>query len=42
MEEARDRFVEAAIVIRRGLAQNSFSFDGKYYKIPEIQIRPRP
>src|SRR6266478_9199404 len=42
MEEARERFVEAAIVIRRGLAQNSFSFDGKYYKIPEIQIRPRP
>ena len=42
MEEARDRFVEAAIVICRGLAQNSFSFDGKYYKIPEIQIRPRP
>jgi len=30
MEEARDRFVEAAIVIRRGLAQNSFSFNGKY------------
>jgi alkanesulfonate monooxygenase SsuD/methylene tetrahydromethanopterin reductase-like flavin-dependent oxidoreductase (luciferase family) len=42
MEEARDRFVEAAIIIRNGLTQPSFSFDGKYYKIPEIQIRPRP
>jgi alkanesulfonate monooxygenase SsuD/methylene tetrahydromethanopterin reductase-like flavin-dependent oxidoreductase (luciferase family) len=42
MEEARDRFVEAAIIIRKGLTQPSFSFDGKYYKIPEIQIRPRP
>jgi alkanesulfonate monooxygenase SsuD/methylene tetrahydromethanopterin reductase-like flavin-dependent oxidoreductase (luciferase family) len=42
MEEARERFVEAAIVIRKGLTQHSFSFDGKYYKIPEIQIRPRP
>ena len=42
MEEARDRFVESAIIIRKGLTQNSFSFDGKYYKIPEIQIRPRP
>jgi alkanesulfonate monooxygenase SsuD/methylene tetrahydromethanopterin reductase-like flavin-dependent oxidoreductase (luciferase family) len=42
MEEARDRFVESAIIIRKGLTQPSFSFDGKYYKIPEIQIRPRP
>jgi alkanesulfonate monooxygenase SsuD/methylene tetrahydromethanopterin reductase-like flavin-dependent oxidoreductase (luciferase family) len=42
MEEARDRFVESAIIIRKGLTQQSFSFEGKYYKIPEIQIRPRP
>jgi alkanesulfonate monooxygenase SsuD/methylene tetrahydromethanopterin reductase-like flavin-dependent oxidoreductase (luciferase family) len=42
MEEARDRFVESAIIIRKGLTQPSFSFDGKYYKIPELQIRPRP
>ncbi|HLW71324.1 MAG TPA: LLM class flavin-dependent oxidoreductase [Candidatus Binataceae bacterium] len=42
MEEARERFVEAAIIVRKGLTQESFSFDGKYYKIPEIQIRPRP
>jgi alkanesulfonate monooxygenase SsuD/methylene tetrahydromethanopterin reductase-like flavin-dependent oxidoreductase (luciferase family) len=42
MEEARDRFVESAIIIRKGLTQESVSFDGKYYKIPEIQIRPRP
>ena len=42
MEEARDRFVESAIIIRKGLTQKSFSFDGKHYKIPEIQIRPRP
>jgi alkanesulfonate monooxygenase SsuD/methylene tetrahydromethanopterin reductase-like flavin-dependent oxidoreductase (luciferase family) len=42
MEEARDRFAESAIIIRKGLTQPSFSFDGKYYKIPEIQIRPRP
>jgi alkanesulfonate monooxygenase SsuD/methylene tetrahydromethanopterin reductase-like flavin-dependent oxidoreductase (luciferase family) len=24
------------------MTNDSFSFDGKYYKIPEIQIRPRP
>jgi alkanesulfonate monooxygenase SsuD/methylene tetrahydromethanopterin reductase-like flavin-dependent oxidoreductase (luciferase family) len=41
MEEARERFVESALIIRKGLTQESFSFDGKYYKIPEIQIRPR-
>jgi alkanesulfonate monooxygenase SsuD/methylene tetrahydromethanopterin reductase-like flavin-dependent oxidoreductase (luciferase family) len=37
MEESRDRFVESAQIIRKGLMQESFSFDGKYYKIPEIQ-----
>ena len=42
MDEARDRFVESALIIRKGLTQESFSFDGKYYKVPEIQIRPRP
>ncbi|MCS6926909.1 MAG: LLM class flavin-dependent oxidoreductase [Candidatus Binatia bacterium] len=42
MEESRERFVESAIIIRKGLTQPSFSYDGKYYKIPEIQIRPRP
>ncbi len=42
MDEARERFVEAAIIVRKGLTQPSFSFDGTYYKIPEIQIRPRP
>ncbi|MBM4258333.1 MAG: LLM class flavin-dependent oxidoreductase [Deltaproteobacteria bacterium] len=41
MEEARERFVESAMIIRKGLTQESFSFDGKYYKVPEIQIRPR-
>jgi alkanesulfonate monooxygenase SsuD/methylene tetrahydromethanopterin reductase-like flavin-dependent oxidoreductase (luciferase family) len=41
-EEARERFLECAIIVRKGLTQRSFSFDGKYYKIPEIQIRPRP
>src|SRR5438309_4198041 len=41
MDEARERFVEAAIIVRRGLTEESFSFDGKYYKIPQVQIRPR-
>jgi alkanesulfonate monooxygenase SsuD/methylene tetrahydromethanopterin reductase-like flavin-dependent oxidoreductase (luciferase family) len=41
MEESRDRFVESLLIIRKGLTQESFSFEGKYYKVPEIQIRPR-
>ena len=42
MHESRERFVECAEIVRRGLTQDSFSYDGKYYQIPEIQIRPRP
>ena len=41
MEESRDRFVESLLIIRKGLTQESFSFEGTYYKVPEIQIRPR-
>jgi alkanesulfonate monooxygenase SsuD/methylene tetrahydromethanopterin reductase-like flavin-dependent oxidoreductase (luciferase family) len=41
-KESRDRFVECALIIHKGLTQEHFSFDGKYYKIPEISIRPRP
>ncbi|MGH7932039.1 MAG: LLM class flavin-dependent oxidoreductase [Candidatus Binataceae bacterium] len=41
-EEARERFVECVLIIRKALTQEHFSFDGKFYKIPEIAIRPRP
>ena len=40
MDESRERFVECADIIRRGLTQESFSYEGKYYRIPDIQIRP--
>jgi alkanesulfonate monooxygenase SsuD/methylene tetrahydromethanopterin reductase-like flavin-dependent oxidoreductase (luciferase family) len=42
MEEARERFIEDAMIVRKAVSSPSFSFDGKYHKIPEIQIRPRP
>lgn len=42
MDEARERFIECAMIVRKGLTEKSLSFDGKHYKIPEIQIRPRP
>ncbi len=42
MEEARERFVEAAVIIRKALTLARFSHHGKFFDIPEISIRPRP
>ena len=40
--EARGRFDEALEVIRLGLSQERFSYNGKYFQIPEASIRPQP
>lgn len=42
MEEARPRFAEAAQLITKALRDEVFDWDGKYYQIPEMSIRPRP
>jgi alkanesulfonate monooxygenase SsuD/methylene tetrahydromethanopterin reductase-like flavin-dependent oxidoreductase (luciferase family) len=42
MDESRDRFLEAFEIIRSALVQEVFEFDGQYYKVPPISIRPRP
>lgn len=42
MSEARERFTEAAEVVRLGLMQERFSYKGKYFQIPEMSIRPQP
>jgi alkanesulfonate monooxygenase SsuD/methylene tetrahydromethanopterin reductase-like flavin-dependent oxidoreductase (luciferase family) len=42
MEEARPRFVEAARIVVKALAEESFEWDGDFYKIPRTSIRPRP
>lgn len=42
MEEARPRFVEAAQLVIRALTEESFDFDGQFYKVPRVAIRPRP
>ncbi len=42
MEESRDRFVEAAEVVHKALANERFEHQGKYFQIPEMSIRPRP
>jgi alkanesulfonate monooxygenase SsuD/methylene tetrahydromethanopterin reductase-like flavin-dependent oxidoreductase (luciferase family) len=42
MEESRDRFAETATIVRLALTQKRFSYDGKFFKIPETSIRPQP
>ena len=42
MDTSRERFREAFEIIRLGLTENSFSYDGKFFQIPETVIRPAP
>lgn len=42
MGEARPRFAEAAQVIVKALANETFEHQGTFYKIPRTSIRPRP
>src|SRR5262249_21717663 len=40
--EAAPRFVEAAQIIVKALASDSFEHQGEFYQIPRTAIRPRP
>ena len=40
--QARPRFIEAAKIVQLALSQDSFEFNGEYFKIPRTSIRPRP
>lgn len=40
--EARERFLESLEVLDRGLRGELFSFQGKYYDIPEVSLVPKP
>jgi alkanesulfonate monooxygenase SsuD/methylene tetrahydromethanopterin reductase-like flavin-dependent oxidoreductase (luciferase family) len=42
MNESRERFAEAAEVVRLALTEERFSFNGQFYKVPEMSVRPRP
>jgi len=42
MEEARARFAEAARLVVKALRDEAFEWDGEFYKIPRMSIRPRP
>jgi alkanesulfonate monooxygenase SsuD/methylene tetrahydromethanopterin reductase-like flavin-dependent oxidoreductase (luciferase family) len=42
MDESRERFDEAAPMIVRALKTGFIEGDGKFYKQPRVEIRPRP
>ena len=42
MGEARPRFVEAAQIVVKALANDSFDHQGEFFQIPRTSIRPRP
>jgi alkanesulfonate monooxygenase SsuD/methylene tetrahydromethanopterin reductase-like flavin-dependent oxidoreductase (luciferase family) len=42
MGESRGRFLEALEVLRRALGDETFSFEGEFYNVPPMSIRPRP
>jgi alkanesulfonate monooxygenase SsuD/methylene tetrahydromethanopterin reductase-like flavin-dependent oxidoreductase (luciferase family) len=42
MEEARARFVESAKIVVQALTNDSFEWEGEFFKIPRTSIRPRP
>jgi alkanesulfonate monooxygenase SsuD/methylene tetrahydromethanopterin reductase-like flavin-dependent oxidoreductase (luciferase family) len=42
LEESRPRFEEAIEIRLRAWTQDAFSFEGKYYKIKNLSIVPKP
>jgi len=42
MSESRERFTEAAEIVRLALSQERFSYKGKFNQIPDMSIRPAP
>lgn len=42
MGEARPRFAEAAEIVTKALANESFEHEGEFFQIPRTSIRPRP
>ncbi len=42
MGEARGRFVESAQLVMKALSNETFDWQGEFYQIPKMSIRPRP
>ena len=41
-EESRDRFDEAVEIMRRAWTEERFSYDGRFFKVPEMSVIPKP
>lgn len=41
-EESRERFSETLDILKLAFSQERFSYEGKFFKIPEMSIRPAP
>lgn len=42
MDESRERYLEALEIIRRAWTEERFSYDGRFWKVPELTVLPRP
>jgi alkanesulfonate monooxygenase SsuD/methylene tetrahydromethanopterin reductase-like flavin-dependent oxidoreductase (luciferase family) len=42
MNEARERYSESLDIIRKAWTEDSFSYDGEFWKIPELSVVPKP
>jgi alkanesulfonate monooxygenase SsuD/methylene tetrahydromethanopterin reductase-like flavin-dependent oxidoreductase (luciferase family) len=42
MGESRGRQHEGIEIVKRGLTQRQFSYEGKYFTLPEMTVRPQP
>src|SRR5262249_26385409 len=42
MQESRARYEEALEIIERAWTQESFSYEGQFWQIPELSLSPKP
>ena len=40
MDEARERYQESLNIIKKAWTEESFSYDGQFWKIPEVEVLP--
>jgi alkanesulfonate monooxygenase SsuD/methylene tetrahydromethanopterin reductase-like flavin-dependent oxidoreductase (luciferase family) len=41
-EESRERFDEAVEIMQRAWTEDRFSYDGRFFKVPEVSVIPKP
>ena len=41
-EQSRERFDEAVEIMTRAWTEERFAYDGRYFKIPEVRVIPKP